>query len=102
MSRIKTHVKKGDQVVVIAGAAKGAQGTIIEVQPSKGRVIVEGVRMIKKTIKPSQEKPQGGFIEKEAPIHISNVKLATAPAKKTAVKKAATAKTPKKKVEKKK
>ena len=44
MSRIKTHVKKGDQVVVIAGAAKGAQGTIIEVQPSKGRVLVEGVR----------------------------------------------------------
>lgn len=96
MSRIKTHVKKGDQVVVIAGAAKGAQGTIIEVQPSKGRVLVEGVRMIKKTVRPSQEKPQGGIIEKEGPIHISNVKLATAPAKKAAATKA------KKKVEKKK
>ena len=96
MSRIKTHVKKGDQVVVIAGAAKGAQGTIIEVQPSKGRVLVEGVRMIKKTIRPSQEKPQGGIIEKEGPIHISNVKLAAAPAKK------ATATKAKKKVEKKK
>ena len=81
MSRIKTHVKKGDQVVVIAGAAKGAQGTIIEVQPAKGRVLVEGVRMIKKTVRPSQEKPQGGIIEKEGPIHISNVKLADAPKK---------------------
>ncbi len=101
MSRIKTHVKKGDQVVVIAGAAKGAQGIIIEVQPSKSRVLVEGVRMIKKTVKPSQDRPQGGFIEKEAPIHISNVKLASAPDKKTSTKKASTSKTVKKKVEKK-
>jgi ribosomal protein L24 len=59
MSRIKTHVKKGDQVVVISGAAKGAQGTVIEVQPAKNRVLIEGVRMIKKTIRPSQDKPQG-------------------------------------------
>ena len=82
MSRIKTHVKKGDQVVVISGAAKGAQGTVIEVQPGKGRVLVEGVRMIKKTVRPSQDKPQGGIIEKEGPIHISNVKIVEAKAKK--------------------
>lgn len=75
MNRPKTHVKKGDLVAVIAGAHKGAQGTILEVQPGKGRVLVEGVRMIKKTIRPSQDKPQGGIIEKEGPIHISNVKL---------------------------
>ena len=81
MSRIKTHVNKGDQVVVISGAHKGAQGTVIEVQPGKGRVLVEGVRMIKKTVRPSQDKPQGGIIDKEGPIHISNVKLLEAKAK---------------------
>lgn len=81
MSRIKTHVRKGDLVEVTAGAAKGAQGTILEVQPSKGRVIIEGVRMIKKAIRPSQENPNGGIKEKEGPIHISNVKLAEAPKK---------------------
>ena len=96
MSRIKTHVKKGDQVVVISGAHKGAQGTVREVQPGKGRVLVEGVRMIKKTVRPSQDKPQGGIIDKEGPIHISNVKLLEAKAK-TAV-----AGKKKKKVEKKK
>lgn len=79
MSLIKTHVKKGDNVVVIAGAHKGAQGTIISVQPNKGRVLVEGVRMIKKAVRPSQDRPQGGIIEQEGPIHISNVKLADAP-----------------------
>lgn len=77
----KTHVKKGDTVVVISGAHKGAQGTIIEVQTAKNRVLVEGVRMIKKTVKPTQERPNGGIIEQEGPIHISNVKLAEAPEK---------------------
>lgn len=98
MSRIKTHVKKGDQVVVISGAAKGAQGTIIEVQPAKNRVLIEGVRMIKKTVRPSQDKPQGGIIEKEGTIHISNVKLVETKAKKEK----APAEKKKKKVEKKK
>ncbi|SKB06262.1 LSU ribosomal protein L24P [Prosthecobacter debontii] len=83
MSRIKTHVKKGDNVVVISGAHKGAQGTIIEVQPAKNRVLVEGVRMIKKTVKPSQERPNGGIVEQEGPIHISNVKVAETKAKTT-------------------
>lgn len=104
MSRIKTHVKKGDQVVVISGAARGASGTVLEVYPGKGRVIIEGVRMIKKTVKPSQDKPQGGIIEKEGPIHISNVKLVEAKAKTGAKEKSkdkAAAK-PKKKAEKKK
>lgn len=90
MSRTKTHVKKGDSVVVIAGAHKGAQGTIKEVQPAKSRVLIEGVRIVKKAVKPSQAKPNGGFIEKEGPIHISNVKLADAqkavPAKKKVAK----------------
>jgi large subunit ribosomal protein L24 len=81
MSRIKTHVNKGDTVVVISGAAKGAQGTVLEVQPGKGRVLVEGVRMIKKSIKPSQQNQNGGFQEREGPIHISNVKKVEAPVK---------------------
>lgn len=100
MSRIKTHVKKGDLVEVITGAAKGAQGTVLEVQPGKSRVIVEGVAKMKKTVRPGKEHPQGGIIEKERPIHISNVKLASdkKPAKKTAKK---AAKSAKKSVEKK-
>jgi large subunit ribosomal protein L24 len=92
MNRTKTHVKKGDTVVVIAGAHKGAQGTIKEVQTTKNRVLIEGIRMIKKAVKPSQANPNGGFLEKEGPIHISNVKLAeatkkAAPAKKKVAKK---------------
>ncbi|WP_395740286.1 50S ribosomal protein L24 [Prosthecobacter sp.] len=89
MSRTKTHVKKGDNVVVISGAAKGAQGVVLSVQPGKGRVLVEGVRMIKKAIKPTQQNQAGGFQDQEAPIHISNVKRVEAPAKKEAKKKVA-------------
>lgn len=86
---MKTHVKKGDTVVVITGESKGSQGTILEViTGAKPRVIVEGVNMIKKAIKPSQQNQNGGFQEKEASIAISNVKKADAPAK-TAKKKVA-------------
>lgn len=87
MSRIKTHVKKGDNVVVTSGAHKGAQGTIIEVQPAKNRVLIEGVRMIKKAVKPTQERPNGGIVEQEGPIHISNVKLAVSETKEKSAKK---------------
>jgi large subunit ribosomal protein L24 len=90
MNRIKTHVKKGDRVEVIAGAARGAQGTVINVLAAKGRVLVEGVRMIKKAVKPTQDRPNGGIIEQEGPIHISNVKLVEdKPAKKEVKKKVA-------------
>ncbi|MBE7497393.1 MAG: 50S ribosomal protein L24 [Verrucomicrobiaceae bacterium] len=98
MSRVKTHVKKGDTVVVITGANKGAQGTVLEVQPAKGRVIVEGVNMIKKAVKPTQQNQQGGFVEKEAAIAISNVKPADAPVREKKAKGAAKKKAaPKKK-----
>ncbi|CAF0698868.1 50S ribosomal protein L24 [Candidatus Methylacidithermus pantelleriae] len=69
------HVKKGDVVVVISGAEKGKQGKVLEVQRKWNRVVVEGVRMLKKAVRPSAENPKGGFVEKEAPIHISNVML---------------------------
>lgn len=71
--KIKTHVKKNDEVKVIAGNHKGATGRILSINPEKGQVIVEGVRMIKKHAKPSQENQEGGIIEREGPIHISNV-----------------------------
>ncbi len=76
--RIKTHVKKGDEVVVISGNHKGETGKVLQVFPTKSQVLVEGVRIIKKAVKPSQDRPEGGFAEKEGPIHISNVKLAVA------------------------
>ena len=75
MSKSKFHVSKGDEVVVITGAHKGSQGTILQVLPKKSQVLVEGVRLIKKSTKPTQDRPQGGIVEREGPIHISNVKL---------------------------
>jgi large subunit ribosomal protein L24 len=67
------HVKKNDEVVVLAGADKGKRGRIISVSTKKHRVIVEGVRMIKKHMKKSQQNPQGSIVEREGTIHISNV-----------------------------
>ena len=75
MSRINTHVHKGDKVIVISGNHKGAQGTILQVFPAKSQVIVEHVRMIKKHQKKTQKSPEGGIMEREGPLHISNVRL---------------------------
>ncbi len=71
----KFKIKTGDQVVVLTGKDKGAKGKVVKIIKDKDRVIVEGVNMIKKHVKPSTENPQGGIVEKEAPIHISNVAL---------------------------
>jgi large subunit ribosomal protein L24 len=67
------HVRKGDEVVVIAGSDKGKRGRIISVSPKKQRVIVEGARMIKKHMRKSQQNPQGAIVQREGTIHISNV-----------------------------
>ena len=67
------RVKKGDTVVVIAGKDKGKKGTVVKVMPKANRVLVEGVNVITKHQKPSAMNPQGGIINKEAPIRISNV-----------------------------
>lgn len=67
------HVKKGDKVKVIAGKDKGKEGVILRVFPKENRVIVEGVNLVKKHTRPSQDNPQGGIITQEAPIHASNV-----------------------------
>lgn len=71
----KLHIKKGDTVVVLAGNDKGRQGKVLEVIREKDRAIVEGVNMIKKHTKPNAANPQGGIVEKEAPIHISNLQV---------------------------
>jgi len=67
------HVKKGDKVKVISGKDRGKEGTILEAYPKKDRVIVEGINVVKKHAKPSQENPQGGILDIEAPVHVSNV-----------------------------
>lgn len=69
----KIHVKKGDMVQVISGKDAGKKGKVLSVIPSKGRVIVEGVNIAKRHTKPTQGNPQGGIIEREAPIASSNV-----------------------------
>jgi large subunit ribosomal protein L24 len=70
---MKRHVKKGEVVVVLAGAEKGKRGKIIAVNPRKGRVIVEGLKMIKRHTRKSQDRPRGAIVEREGTIHISNV-----------------------------
>jgi len=69
----KVHVKKGDTVQVITGKDAGKKGKILSVDPDKGRVIVEGANIAKRHTKPTRGRPQGGIIEKEAPLASSNV-----------------------------
>jgi large subunit ribosomal protein L24 len=76
----KFHVKKGDQVTVITGKEKGKSGKVIAVLAAKERVIVEGLQMIKRHTRKSQQNPNGAIIEREGSIHISNVKKAEAAA----------------------
>jgi large subunit ribosomal protein L24 len=75
MNRLKFHVKKGDNVEVISGNHKGSSGKILQILGTKQRVLVEGVRIIKKHMRKSQDNPQGKIAEREGPIHISNVRL---------------------------
>ena len=67
------HVKKGMLVKVVSGNHKGMEGKILNVFPKKNKVIVEGVNFRKRASRPTQENPTGGFVEREAPLHISNV-----------------------------
>ena len=75
MNRIKLHVRKGDNVEVISGNFKGSSGKVLDVMVKKQRVLIEGVRLIKRHLKKSQDNPQGKIAEREGPIHISNVKV---------------------------
>jgi len=71
----KLHVKKGDNVIVIAGDHKGDRGKILSVDVKKQRAIVEGVNLVSKHTRPNAEHPQGGIVKKEAGVHISNLKI---------------------------
>ena len=72
---MKIKIKKDDNVLVIAGEHRGSEGKVVKIIKEKNRAIIEGVNMIKKHEKPSAQNPQGGIIEKEAAIHISNLSL---------------------------
>jgi large subunit ribosomal protein L24 len=71
------HVKKGDEVVVITGTARGKRGKVLQVLPAQQRVIVEGIKFIKKHMRKNPQYPQGAIVEREGTIHLSNVMLAT-------------------------
>ena len=75
MSKAKFHVKRGDIVQVISGNHRGSSGRILQVLPEKAQVIIEGVRLIKKHQRKTQDNPNGAIVEREGPIHVSNVKI---------------------------
>ncbi|MBK1877858.1 50S ribosomal protein L24 [Pelagicoccus mobilis] len=69
----KAHIKKGEEVVVLAGKEKGKRGKVLQILPAKNRAIVEGLMMIKRHEKKSEEKPEGAIVEREGSIHVSNL-----------------------------
>ena len=69
------HIKKGDMVVVLSGAHKGKVGKVLAAMPNKGRALVEGVNIVKKSMRKSQDNPKGGIITKEAPLQVSKLML---------------------------
>ncbi|MHB1626817.1 MAG: 50S ribosomal protein L24 [Bacilli bacterium] len=73
MTQPKVRIKKGDGVVVIAGKDRDKKGKVLAVYPRENRLVVEGVNVVKRHTKPSMSAPDGGIIEREAPIHVSNV-----------------------------
>jgi large subunit ribosomal protein L24 len=73
----KFHVKKGDEVVIIAGTERGKRGRVISILAGKERVIVEGIKMIKRHMRKSRENPEGRIVEREGSVHLSNVMLAS-------------------------
>jgi large subunit ribosomal protein L24 len=81
----KFKIKSGDTVRVIAGDHKGTEGNVLKVLKDKNKAIIEGVNMVKKHTKPSAQSPQGGIVEKEAPMHLSNLSLLTSKGETTRV-----------------
>ena len=75
MATVKLHVKKDDMVKIIAGKEKGKTGKVLRVFPAKGRVVVENLNVVKRHTRPTQVNPEGGIVEKSAPMSISNVML---------------------------
>ena len=81
----KLFIKKGDNVMVIAGESKGQQGKVLVVDSKKQKAIIEGINLITKHAKPNAENPQGGIVKKEAPMHISNLMVVDGSGKATRV-----------------
>lgn len=75
MGNAKMKIKKGDQVVVLTGKNKGSKGEVLHAMPKESRVVVQGVNVVKRHRKPTQQNPQGGIDEIERPIHVSNVAM---------------------------
>lgn len=75
MATVKLHVKKDDMVKIVAGKEKGKTGKVLRIFPAKGRVVVESLNVVKRHTRPTQLNPEGGIVEKEAPMSISNVML---------------------------
>ena len=75
-------IKLGDEVVVLAGKDKGKTGAVLDLNFKQSKALIKGVNMVKKTIKPTQENPNGGFLDKEAFVHISNISLMSPKTKK--------------------
>ncbi|MEM7369249.1 MAG: 50S ribosomal protein L24 [Bacteroidota bacterium] len=75
MANSKLHIKKDDIVQVLCGSDRGRQGRVLKMLPAENKAIVEGVKIVRKATRPSQQNPNGGIIEQEAPIHISNLML---------------------------
>lgn len=75
MSIVKTHVKKDDMVKIVAGKERGKTGKVLRVFPAKARVVVEGLNQVKRHTRPTQLSPEGGIVEKEAAVSMSNVML---------------------------
>lgn len=73
---MSSKIKRGDEVVVIAGSHKGQRGKVLQVLPQKNRLVIEGVNLVKKHQKATQEKPEGAIVEREGSVHYSNVALA--------------------------
>jgi len=75
-AQAKFHIKKNDEVVVLSGAQQGKRGKVLQVLRDRSRVIIEGVNLIKKATRKSQNQPEGGIIEREGALHISKIMLA--------------------------
>jgi large subunit ribosomal protein L24 len=69
----KFHIKRGDQVVVIAGSQKGKSGKVLELRSAKQRAVIEGVAMLKRHVKKSEQHPNGAIVEREGSVHVSNL-----------------------------
>ena len=75
MTKRKLHVRTGDTVLVLAGKNRGRKGKVLAVNPKTDRALVEGVNLVKKAMRPTEDNPEGGISEREAPIHVSNLKV---------------------------